>query len=264
MTAARGPDGRRGLLPAAVRTRGLTKRFRQPDRGRRDRPRGADRGGLRLPRSERVGQDHDDPDAARPDLRRPSGSIEVLGEPMPGRRLPDAAPGRGAGRGTRVPPLPLRPGQPRPPRRRRPAQRRPYGAGPDRRRARPRRAAARGDQALPGVLARHAPAPGHRQRAARAARPAGARRADQRPRPAGHPRGAAPDRRARRRRHHRPRLEPPAQRGRPDVHPRRRDVRGQAAHAGPAVGPARRRRPRPCASTPTGPRTPRRCCARSG
>ena len=55
-------------------------------------------------------------------------------------------------------------------------------------------------QALPGVLARHAAAAGHRQRPADAAGPAGAGRADQRAGPPGHPRGPAPDRRAGRRR----------------------------------------------------------------
>ena len=105
-------------------------------------------------------------------------------------------------------------------------------ARPDRRRPGPRGPAGRGDQALPGLLPRHAAAAGHRQRPADAAGPAGPRRADQRPRPAGHPRGAPPGRRPRRRRRHRPGLQPPARRGGADVQPRRRHVRGPAGLAG--------------------------------
>ncbi len=129
-----------------------------------------------------------------------AGQIRLLGQPMPAGARRRAAPGRRPGRGAGLPPLPLRAGQPGPAGRGRPGQRPAYVPGPDRRRPGPGRPAGRGAEALPGVLARHAAAAGHRQRPADAAGPAGARRADQRPGPAGHPRGAAPDRRPGRRR----------------------------------------------------------------
>ena len=66
------------------------------------------------------------------------------------------------------------------------------GPGPDRRGAGPGRPDRGREQALPQLLARHAAAARPRRGAAAAARPARARRADQRPRPAGHPRGAPP------------------------------------------------------------------------
>ena len=126
-----------------------------------------------------------------------AGRIELLGQPMPdgaGRALPRV--GR-AGRGPRLPPLPLRPGQPAPAGRRRPLRRPAHRAGA---RSTPR---STGSGCCAAAAKRYrAYSLGMRQRlaiaagAAPAPRPAGARRADQRPRPAGHPRGAAPDRRS--------------------------------------------------------------------
>ena len=52
----------------AISSKGLTKRFRGAAGGRPDRPGGAAGRGLRLPRPERLGQDHHDPHAARPGL----------------------------------------------------------------------------------------------------------------------------------------------------------------------------------------------------
>ena len=232
-----------GCRPVAGPDPVLTKRFRHQIAVDARRPRGAGRCGLRLPRPERLRQDHDHPDAARPDRahrRRDRAARRADAGAAPARAL------RRVGALVEGPAFhPYLSGRAnlRPARRRRPAQRR---------RARPRARIdaaldrvgllAAAAQALPRVLAGHAAAARHRQRAADAARPAGARRADQRPRPAGHPRGPAPDRRARRRRHDRAGLQPPARRGRADVQPRRRDVRGQARRPGPA-GRAARRRP---------------------
>ena len=52
---------------ARGRQHGADQAVRPPGRGRRRRPGGPARRGLRLPRPQRLGQDHHDPDAARPD-----------------------------------------------------------------------------------------------------------------------------------------------------------------------------------------------------
>ena len=114
--------------------------------------------------------------------------------------------------------------------------------GPDRRRAGAGRPAGRRAQALPGLLAGHEAAAGHRRRPAAAARPDDPRRAHQRARPAGHPGGAQPDQGDRGRGHHRVRVLAPARRGRADLHARRRDAHrpaGVPGHAGRTAGPRR-------------------------
>ena len=158
---------------------------------------------------------------------------------MPEQRRERPPPGRRAGRGAGVPPVPVRAGNLR---RLDAADR---TADPrtaearDRRRAGPGRPARRGRQAVPRLLARHAAAPGHRGRPADAARPADPRRADERPRPAGHPGGARAHRRAGRRGRDGAALHPPALRGRADLHARRGDAPRQAGRPG-AAGPAAR------------------------
>ena len=198
---------------------GLTKRFRPAGRGRRHRPavpRGAVYGFLG---PERLGQDHHDPDAARPG---------------PAHRRADRA-----ARRSRCPRVPARV-LPRVGALVEGPAFHPYLSGRANlrrldaadRTADPRTAGARidaaldrvgllrrGDQALPRLLARHAAAARHRRGAARAARAAGPGRADQRPRPAGHPRGAAPDRDSLADEGATVlRLHPPALRGRADLH----------------------------------------------
>ena len=67
-----------------------------PDRRRRRRPRGAARRRVRLPRPERLGQDHDDPDAARPRRARRAGDARVLGSPTCPRHVDAVLPRVGA------------------------------------------------------------------------------------------------------------------------------------------------------------------------
>ena len=67
----------------AIQTDGPHQALPRPDGRRRRRPRRSAGRGVRLPRPERLRQDHDDPDAARPAARRPSGEARVLGSPMP-------------------------------------------------------------------------------------------------------------------------------------------------------------------------------------
>ena len=220
------------MTEAAVATSGLTKRFGHQVAVDSLDLLVPDGGGLRLPRPQRLGEDHDDPDAARSGQRprRAASSCSVS------RCLRTAADVlRGSAhwsRGRRSTPTcragTTWPGSTPPTARRTPRTAR----SADRRRAGPGRAARRSRQALPRVLPRHAPAAGHRQRAAAAPRPARARRAHQRPRPAGHPRGPVAGRVAGGRGHDRAGLEPPALRGRADVHPRRRDARRAAGRPG--------------------------------
>ena len=101
----------------------------------------------------------------------------------------------------------------------------------DDRRARAARAAPRGR-----LLARHAPAPGHRRGAAAPAAAADPRRARDRPRPGGDARHAPADPPPRRRRDHGAALEPPAARGAGTVRPRR-DRRLAAASSTRARSP---------------------------
>ncbi len=74
-------------------------------------------------------------------VRPTAGHDELLGRPMPTRGRRRAAPGRRAGRGSGLPPVPVRPGQPGPAGRRRPHRRPAHAAAADRRRARPGRPA---------------------------------------------------------------------------------------------------------------------------
>ena len=178
----RGERGRR-------RHPGADQAVRSPGRGRRRRSGGARRSGLRLPRPERLRQDHHDPDAAGAGRARPPARSSCSGcrcPPERGRRCPGSAPWSRARPSTptcRAGRTCVRldaadraadPGTAR---------------GADRRRAGPGRPARGRRQALPRVLPRHAPATRDRRGAAAATRPAGPRRADQRPRPAGHPGG---------------------------------------------------------------------------
>ena len=172
-----------------IRTEGLTKRFGRITAVDDARPRRARGRRLRLPRRERLRQDHDGPDAARPG----AGHVGTDG----GARRADA--GRRARRCCR------RSARWSRGRRRTPhlsgranlalfdamgpaaAAVAPGGAGsttPSSGSASARRRRAPG----PRLLARHAAAARPGRRAAAAAAAAGARRADQRPRPAGHPR----------------------------------------------------------------------------
>ena len=91
------------------------------------------------------------------------------------------------------------------------------------------------------LLARHAPAPRHRRRADPPPAAAAARRARHRARPGGHARHARADPRARRQRHHRAALEPPHERGRGALQPRRDHPRGAHRLRGPARRAARHR-----------------------
>ena len=164
-----------------------------------------------------------------------SGRIEVLGEEMP-RAARRVLPQVGAhGRGTGGLPAPVRAPQPRALRRdgtrrlagprARPGSSEALGPG----RAGPRRrpAGAR-------LLARNAAAARAGRRPAPPTSAAGPRRADQRPRPAGHPRDPRAAARPQRGRHHGLPLQPPARRGRADVHPGRRPRPRPAGAPGPA------------------------------
>src|SRR3984885_8012308 len=163
---------------------------------------GAARPGDRLPRAERLGQDHDDADDPRsrpPDRRvghRQRHAVRRVvqrdargrcvagrhgGAWRPQRACASAVPGRD--------------------------QRHP--APPGRRGHRHRRAGGRGRQAVQGVLARHEPAAGHRRGPARRPGRAHVRRAGQRPGPRGHPVDPAAHAVPGRRGPHGVRLQPP-------------------------------------------------------
>ena len=172
-----------------IRTDGLTKRFGRDHRRRRHRPRRARGRRLRLPRRQRLRQDHDRADAARAG----AGHLRARSRCSAGRCRRsgrEVLPQVGAlVEGPAAYPQLSGRDQPRAPRR----ASAPGGA----RRTR----AGRVDDALEqvglggvderpvrGLLARHAAAPRPGRSAAARAAAAGARRADQRPRPAGHPR----------------------------------------------------------------------------
>ena len=157
------------------------------------------RRGLRLPRTQRLGQDDDDPDAAR--ARRAHRRHASPARARRSRRR-GATPCPGSVRSSRGrPSTPTCPAGPTSSRldaadllaRPRTAR------AADRRGARPGRPARGRRQALPRLLPRYAAAAGHRRRTAHAAGAARPRRADERPGPAGHPRGPPPRRLARRR-----------------------------------------------------------------
>ncbi len=91
----------------------------------------------------------------------------------------------------------------------------------------------------------------------RRAEAAGARRADERPRPPGHPGDPLAVRRARRPGDHRVPVQPPARRGRDDLHARRDDVGRPTRRPGPCRPPAG-------ADRPGGARHPRPRCGGRG
>ena len=218
-------------------THGLTKRFGPITRRRRHRPRRARGRHLRLPRRQRLRQDHHRADAARPGARHQrrrsrcwagrcrSAAREVL--PQVGALVEAPA---------AYPHLSGRANLARP-RRDRHGRRSPVAARPGRRRARPGRA---WRASTSGRCAAYSL--GMRQRlglaarAAAAAAAAGARRADERPGPAGHPRDPGAAARPQRGRHDDLPVQPPARRGRADVHP------GRRARPRPAGDPGRARR----------------------
>ena len=173
-----------------------------------------------------------------------SGSIEVMGRPMPRSARRRAAQRRRAGRGAGGVPAPVRARQPG-------AVRRDGAGRPDGGRGAGRVDDVLDQVGLGGVDRRpvRAYSLGMRQRLGLAARPAaaaaaaGARRADERPRPAGHPRDARPAARAERRGHHGLPVQPPARRGRAAVLPGRRPRRRPAGAAGRARRAAAADRP---------------------
>ena len=181
----------------------------------------------RLPRPQRLGQDDDDPDAARPRARptraprRSSGErgaddlpqvIDRVGAIVESPKFFPAFTGR---QNLRL--LADAIGTPAPPRRRG-----------------PRGDASRGPRPRPlrRLLARHEAAPRHRGDAAQGPGPAHLRRADQRPRPGGHPRGA-----------------------RHDAHPWR--ARARPCSSARTSSPRSSRSPTPCRSSGTGRCSPR-------
>ncbi|CAA9349013.1 MAG: Efflux ABC transporter, ATP-binding protein, partial [uncultured Nocardioidaceae bacterium] len=159
-------------------------------------PAGPARRRARLPRAQRLGQDHDHPDAAgaRRRQRRRDAPPRRAGAP--------AAPG-GHGRGRRGGRAAQVPSGVH-------GQAQPHSPGAEHRRA--HLPGGRGDRAgwaggpgggpLQGLLAGHAPAVGDRSHAAQVAAAADPRRADERPRPGGHPRHPRHRARARRERRH--------------------------------------------------------------
>ena len=82
-------------------------------RGRRARSEGPAGRRTRLPRAERLRQDHHDPDAARPDHRRP-GYIQVFDHEVPAAPAPGDQPDRRDRRAAEVLPQLLRPEEPEP------------------------------------------------------------------------------------------------------------------------------------------------------
>ena len=251
--------GRDGLVPGPRRRSAgdLGTDQALPGRAaRRGRPvaAGGPRPDTRAARAERRREDHD---AAGPDGPAAPGRGHDHDLRLPGApRVAGAVPAGLVRRGTRLPAAPVRPGQPgavlaghRPAGRRRPPGRGADDRGPWRGHRPPG----------PRLLPRHVPAPGHRPGHARAAGPAGARRAYERPRSAadqGDARGAA---RLRGRRAHRHPVQPPARRGRADLQPRGRDEPGQADRRGPVadiIGEGR-----PCWWAPPRWTARCRCCA---
>ena len=94
----------------------------------------------------------------------------------------------------------------------------------------------------PRLLARHVPAARHRPGHARPAGPAGARRADERPGPAADQGDARRPAAVRGRRADRHPVQPPARRGRADLHARGRHARGPPARGRAGRGDHRRGR----------------------
>ena len=176
---SRGGPCHRDVGPA----QGVPHPTRRPARGRPEpRPRGPGRRRPRLPRAQRLGQDHDDPDAAGPGPRDPGldGALRADGPAPPARRH---RPRRRGGRVAQVLPQLHRPSEPAAARPHPGHRHRPHRARP--RHRQPRRA---GPRPLQVLLPRHEAAAGDRGHPAQGPRAADPRRADQRPRPGRHPR----------------------------------------------------------------------------
>ena len=228
--------------------------LRPPARGRPGRPRRPGGRPVRVPRAQRLREDHCGPDAARPGLRDQRRDLGAgpAGTETVGR---GAALDRLAGRGPVRVRSSVRPGQPGPDRRGRQVWQPPDPAQPDRRHPGPGRPGRHRQPPGQEILPRHAPAARPGRRPAAHPETAHPRRADQRPGPAGHPGDPRPADRAERGRHHSLPVQPPAQRGRAAVHPGRdREPRpagpagrpGHAARADRAVDrPDPRHRPGP-------------------
>ena len=181
-----------------------------------------------------------------------SGTVELLGRPMPRQRPRRAAAGGRAGRGSGGVRAPVRARQPAPARRERARD----AVARARRRRRVDEALEQvglggvGSPAGQGLLARDAAAARAGRRPAAPAAAAGARRAHQRPGPAGHPRDPRAAARAERGRHDDLPVQPPARRGRAAVHPGR-GPRPRPAGAAGASWPRCRRPPAArCVRTP--------------
>ena len=238
------------------RRAGLTKRFRHQVAVDALDLRRAAGGGLRLPRTQRLGQDHDHPDAARAWSSPTAGTVAAARAADAGQVAPHVLPRVGAlvegpafhpylsGRAN-LARLDAADRDHGPPHRASANRRGPGPGGP----------AGGGDQALPRLLARHASAARHRQRPAASPRPAGPRRARRTGSTRRAPARSAPwSGRSPTSGTHRAGLEPPAVRGRADVHPRRRHARRPArrpGHQSPRLRGGRERRGRP--SRPTSP-----------
>lgn len=183
---------------------------------------------LRLPRAERLGQDHHHPHADgsdRADVRRG----QCPRPPHAPRHAHGPPARRRAHRGPRPVRVPVRPGQPHPVRLRGPGRRPPHPPRPRRHRARPGGPDGRRGQEGEGVLARHEAAPRARGRAAPAPQTPRARRADERPGPAGHARNPFPGAGAGVGRHDGLPLLAPPRRDRAGLHARGRDGAGPAS-----------------------------------
>ena len=223
-----GGSGHRDVGPA----QGVPDPSRRAASGRPEpRPRGPGGRGARLPRTQRVGQDHDHPDAARPGPPHQGhdGALRAGRPPAPpgGDR-----PGRRRGRVAEVLAELHRPPEPRllaatigAPRTRVDAAL--ETVEPHRARPGP----------LQGLLARHEAAARDRGHAAQGPRPADPGRADQRPRPGRHPRDPRHHPRPRQRRRDRAAQLPHPRRGPAGVH-LRHDHRQR-----PAAGQRQGRRP---------------------
>src|SRR5690606_33053574 len=240
---------RRAAAGGARAAEGVPGRARRRRRGGRHR-RGGTGGGPA--RSQRRREDHHPADGARPGPAQRRGGAAVRAPGVAGRA--GAVPGRGAGRGTRAPAAPVRPGEPH----RLLACHGPSGEGrPDdgggadrrpRRRHRPQGA---------HLQPRHAAAPGGGTGDAGPAGPAAARRADRRSRPAADRPDAADAGALRRGWARGPALLAPAGRSGADLHPRGGDGQGPGGGRRTGRGGGRRVRHREPRGLRPGRRDPR-------